>query len=84
MEKFVENYLFIKCRNEGFNNKNDFVGHLHSKFKKLLTYIDISNLYVRIVNYQIEKYGGALGGNVIYDENNKTTILIDRPIKKRK
>ena len=80
---FIENYLFVKCRNIGFNNKNDFLGYLHINFKKLLTIIDISTLYVKVINYQIEKYGGTMQGNVIYDEANQATILVDRPYKRK-
>lgn len=79
---FIENYLYCKCRNIGFNNKNDFMAYLHTKFKYLVKAIDLSNIYIKVINYQIEKYGGSIGGNVIYDEANKATILIDRPYKR--
>lgn len=79
---FIENYLYCKCRNIGFNNKNDFMGYLHTKFKYLIKAIDPSNIYIKVINYQIEKYGGSISGNVIYDEANKATILIDRPYRK--
>lgn len=80
---FIENYLYCKCRNIGFNNKNDFLRHMHKNYKLLLKIVDIGNIYIKVINYQIEKYGGSLGGNIIYDQNTKATIIVDRPLKRK-
>lgn len=57
---FKEEYLFAKYKNTNIKNSEEFRYKIvKSKFKDLED-VDVSELYKRIVNYQVKKYGGTL------------------------
>lgn len=51
---FIEKLLYLKYKDRAFSNKNDFKQKL-SKYN-----IDLDNLYIKIINYQVKKYGRSL------------------------
>ena len=56
LEKFKEECAFIQFRDRGFKNAETCKGNILKKYKD----IDVNNLYIRIVNYQLKKYGDIL------------------------
>ena len=58
-KSFKEEYLFNKYKDEHFNNSGDFKKRIR-EYKE----VDASELYKRIINYQVKKYGGGLTGDL--------------------
>ena len=54
-----EELIFEMYKDRPIKNARTFKGELRKKFKN----IDVSNLFVRITNYQISKFGRALMEN---------------------
>lgn len=57
-KSFKEYYVFNKYKDRCFINSKSLKGDMYKKYKKFD--IDIDAMYIRITNYQIEKYGGIL------------------------
>lgn len=70
---FEEEYLFAKYKDKGFNNSRSF----KSKIRKTHKNIDVDSLYIRVIRYQIKKYGKILCGNGIYVPNQCMFIKFD-------
>ena len=57
MNEFIENIIFENEKDKGFKNSYEFYKLLLSKYK---IGKKIPDLYKRIINYQIERYGQSL------------------------
>ena len=67
MSEFIENFIFENEKDTPFRNGKEFYGFLRDKYK-----IDKSpELYKKIVNYQINKYGEALNNTKLIDNHTK-------------
>ena len=64
---FKENYLFAKFKDTGLQGSSELKRLIIKSGLKDYKGVKISDLYRRIVNYQIETYGGALGNS--YTDN---------------
>lgn len=53
---FKENIIFEECKDKVYENSLDF----KKEIKKKYNIIASSDLYTRIINYQIKEYGGTL------------------------
>lgn len=53
---FKEEYVFHKYKNRCFKNAERLKSELIRKYKD----VDVGDLYMRIVNYQVKKYGTSL------------------------
>lgn len=61
LKSFEEEYLFTKYKNKCISSAAKFKGEVKD-YKN----IDVGELYRRIINYQIKKYGNALSGTGNY------------------
>ncbi len=61
-----EKIIFEMYKNRPIKNKQYFLDRVEGKFKN----IDFSDLYVRIINYQIATYGHSLISNSASTFNN--------------
>lgn len=61
--KFIENYIFEIEKDKPFGNSGEFYLLLKDKYKLGKQ----PNLYKRIINYQIKKYGEALNNSKLID-----------------
>ena len=57
-KKFLEEFIFQKNKDKGFRNAEEFKGTILRGFKN----VDVSKIYIKIVNYQVKKYGQTLNG----------------------
>ena len=57
-KKFIEEIIFQRNKDKRFRNAEEFKGTILKNFKN----VDVSKIYVKIVNYQIKKYGQTLNG----------------------
>lgn len=64
LEKFKEECAFVQYKDKCFKNAETCKRNILKKFKD----IDVNNLYIRIVNYQLKRYGDIL--RVKYVVNN--------------
>jgi hypothetical protein len=55
---FKEDCIFEELKDKSYRNAKDFKERLMKKYKD----IDASNMYLRVANYQIKKYGTILRG----------------------
>lgn len=53
---FKEKIIFEEYKDKAFENSSSFKKEIKDKYN----YIASSDLYTRIINYQIKKYGGSL------------------------
>lgn len=65
LEKFKEECAFAQFKDKCFKNAETCKEGIIKKFKG----IDVNNLYIRIVNYQIKKYGEVLRGKRLFRTN---------------
>lgn len=65
LEKFKEECAFIQFKDKCFKNATTCKGNILKKFND----IDVNNLYIRIVNYQIKTYGDILRGRHVLKTN---------------
>ena len=56
LKKFKEECAFVQFRDKCFKNAENCKRKILKKYKD----IDVNNLYIRIVNYQLKKYGDIL------------------------
>lgn len=67
MKEFLETKIYLDERDGTCNFSND----LRRKYPELIGVVDFANIYRRIVNYRIKKYGTSIIGysqtNNIYD-----------------
>lgn len=56
MLSLKELIVFNKYKDKVFRNSSTLKGEITKKYKN----IDVTKVYTKIVNYQINKYGGAL------------------------
>lgn len=69
---FKEEYLYIKYRDKYIGSSEKFrYALIKEKFKDMKD-VNISNLYRRIINYQIKKYGAQIGMLGKYDLDRRT------------
>lgn len=60
LDEFKENIIFENEKNRAFKNNNEFKESINKKYK----YTPSSNLYRKIINYQIKKFGKSLDSEV--------------------
>ena len=51
-----ELYIFMKYKDKCFKNAATLKGEITKKYKG----VDVQKLYVKIINYQVSRYGGTL------------------------
>lgn len=54
--EFIERFIFEKEKDTPFRNKETFYGIMKEKYRIKAT----RDLYIKIINYQIDKYGESL------------------------
>lgn len=59
MDEFKKEYIYQKYKDSHFINKKEF-DEILKKIKINLTYKESTTLYVKIINYQVKKYGSSL------------------------
>ena len=59
-KEFIENIIFENEKDNAFGNSNYFYKKLNVRYNIRATAKDYSELYKRIINYQIKKYGRSL------------------------
>lgn len=57
LKSFKEEFAFYRYKNKSFKNAQVLKGELIKRYGKN---IDVSNIYLRIVDYQVKKYGMTL------------------------
>lgn len=57
-KSFKEDCIFEELKDTCYRNAKDFKEKLMKKYKD----VDASDMYLRVANYQIKKYGGILRG----------------------
>lgn len=55
---FKEDCIFEELKDKSFQNAKDFKERLVKKYKN----VNVQNIYLRVANYQIKKYGTILRG----------------------
>lgn len=78
--EFIERMIFEKEKETSFNNSYDFCKKIRDKYK--IDYY-LGDLYKRIVNYQIDKYGASLQ-YVVETHNTEELIKLGRNASKRR
>ena len=71
MNEFIERFIFENEKDTPFRNGKEFYKLLKDKYKLEM----IPNLYTKIVNYQIKKYGVALNNTKLIDDHTKRECL---------
>ena len=61
LDEFKENIIFENEKNVGFKSVTEFKENVYKKYK----YAASSNLYRKIVNYQVKTFGKNLDGEFI-------------------
>lgn len=77
MSNFINEYVFNLEKDKAFNNSNEFYKMIKDKYKMERS----PELYRRIINYQIKKYGSTLES---YVDLHSTSELIKMGQKSRK
>lgn len=61
--EFIERFIFEKEKDTPFRNKETFYRTIKEKYKVEGT----RDLYIKIINYQIDTYGESLANSVLID-----------------
>lgn len=88
--EFLENFIFEKEKENNFASASYFYRTLAMKYKIKNTQKELySDLYKRIINYQVSKYGCSLNYREIFSreqniQNAKKVYDMRKQMKKRK
>lgn len=77
--EFIERMIYEKEKDTAFNNSYDFCKKIREKYK--IDYY-LGDLYKRIINYQIDKYGASLQ-YVVENHSTEELIKLGRNARKR-
>ncbi len=78
---FAEELIFELYKDKVIKNRKSFIKEMQSKFRD----VNVSELYVRIVNYQINSYGEMLKNYVEWiNKEELRRISLDASNRKRK
>lgn len=78
--EFIERMIYETEKDNTFNNSYDFCKRIRDKYK--IDYY-LGDLYKRIINYQIDKYGCSLQ-YLVERHNTEELIKIGRNAKERR
>lgn len=79
LDEFKENIIFENEKNRAFKSSEEFKEIVNEKYK----YAASSNLYRRIINYQIKKFGNSLNSEVYYPTHEDKIKSNDNANKRR-